>query len=311
MVKVAIAGIGELAQELIKVLLKGGGHEITALSRKDSPRNIPPGLSWSKVDYNDKPQLARTLRGFDAVLSFILVFSDEAYRAQLNLIDAAIEAGVKRFAPSEWSMFVLDHYPMYSYKLQTRQYLEHLNRDGKVLEYSLFTPGIFMDYLGPPEKLNQKNLSYSGLFIDFEKCRAILPEYTGALISFVAVDDLIAVVNEALEFDSDWPVIGGISGSRLTISDLVQLGETIRGEKFTVEVVGRHDLQLGKLGTSWIPGSHHSGTSSQQQLTMEQMTAYTLLAIPDGHWNLSDEWNKLLPAHKFLDIETFLREAWS
>jgi saccharopine dehydrogenase-like NADP-dependent oxidoreductase len=61
-------------------------------------------LSWSKVDYNDKPQLARTLRGFDAVLSFILVFSDEAYRAQLNLIDAAIEAGVKRFAPSEWSM---------------------------------------------------------------------------------------------------------------------------------------------------------------------------------------------------------------
>lgn len=311
MVKVAIAGIGELAQELIKVLLKGGRHEITALSRKDSPRNIPPGLSWSKVDYNDKPQLARTLRGFDAVLSFILVFSDEAYRAQLNLIDAAIEAGVKRFAPSEWSMFVLDHYPMYRYKLQTRQYLEHLNRDGKVLEYSLFTPGIFMDYLGPPEKLNQKNLSYSGLFIDFEKCRAILPEYTGALISFVAVDDLIAVVNEALEFDSDWPVIGGISGSRLTISDLVQLGETIRGEKFTVEVVGRHDLQLGKLGTSWIPGSHHSGTSSQQQLTMEQMTAYTLLAIPDGHWNLSDEWNKLLPAHKFLDIETFLREAWS
>ncbi|KAJ3539169.1 hypothetical protein NM208_g5595 [Fusarium decemcellulare] len=317
MVKVAIAGIGELAQELIKVLLEGGRHEITALSRKasqrrlDSPSDIPPGLSWSKVDYNDKPQFARALRGFDAVLSFILVFSDESYRAQLNLIDAAIEAGVKRFAPSEWSVFVLDHYPMYSYKIQTRQYLERLNRNGKVLEYSLFTPGIFMNYLGPKEKLKEKNLSYSGLFIDFEKCRAILPEDTDAVVSFVSVDDSIAVVSEALECDSDWPVIGGIAGSRLTISDLVRLGEAVRGKRFTVEVARRHDLQLGKLGTSWIPGSHHSGTSSQQELTMEQMTAYTLLAIPDGHWNLSDEWNKLLPEHEFLDIETFLRQAWS
>ncbi|KAM5364061.1 hypothetical protein ACJZ2D_011678 [Fusarium nematophilum] len=311
MVRVAIAGIGELAQEVIKSTAARVRVPYLIISAsQDSPADIPPGLNWSKVDYNDKPQLVRALRGFDAVLSFILVFSDEAYRSQLNLIDAAVEAGVKRFAPSEWSMFVLDHYPMYSYKLQTRQYLEHLNRNGKVLEYSLFTPGIFMDYLGPPQKLNEKNLSYSGLFIDFEKCRAILPEETDALISFVAVDDFTAVVSEALGCDSEWPVIGGISGSKLTISDLLRLGETIRGKEFTVETVRRHDLQLGKLGTSWVPGSHHSGTSSQQDLTMEQMTSYTLLAIPDGHWNLSDEWNNLLPAHKFLDIETFLREAW-
>lgn len=93
-----------------------------------------------------------------------------------------------------------------------------------------------MDYLGPPEKLSQKNLSYSGLFIDFEKCRAILPEDTGAVVSFVAVDDLLEVVNEALGLDSDWPVIGGISGSRLTICDLVQLGETIRGVLLWEEV---------------------------------------------------------------------------
>ncbi|KAH7207845.1 uncharacterized protein BKA55DRAFT_698233 [Fusarium redolens] len=282
MVKVAIAGVGELAQELIRILLEGGRHEVTALPRKESPGNHPPGLRWCKIGYYNKQQLTQTLRGFDVVLSFILVFSDEAYQAQLNLIDAVVQAGVKRFAPSEWSVF----------------------------EYCLFTPGIFMDYLSPPEKLSERNLSHSGLFIDFDKCRAVLPEKMDAVVSFTAIDDFAAIVSEALEYKDEWPVIGGISGNKLTISGLLQLGERIRGRGFTVETVKRHDLLLGKLGT-WVPASLHSEiASNEQQLTMEQMTAHTLLAIADGHWNLTDEWSKLLPAHKFIDIGEFLEKAW-
>ncbi|SCO91229.1 related to 2`-hydroxyisoflavone reductase [Fusarium oxysporum] len=227
MVKVAIAGVGELVQEVIRILLEGGRHEVTALSRKESPGNHPSGLRWCKIDYDNKQQLTQTLRRFDVVLSFILVFSDEAYQAQLNLIDAVVQAGVKRFSPSEWWVSVLDHYPMCGYKVQTRQYLENLNKNGKVLEYCLFTPRIFMDYLSPPEKLSERNLSHSGLFIDFDKCRAVLPEEMDAVVSFTAIDDFTAIVSEALEYKDEWPVIGGISGNKLTISDLLQLGERI------------------------------------------------------------------------------------
>ena len=43
------------------------------------------------------------LRNVDVVLSFILPFSDSGNIAQKTLIDACIDAGVRRFAPSEWA----------------------------------------------------------------------------------------------------------------------------------------------------------------------------------------------------------------
>lgn len=42
------------------------------------------------------------LRGVHTLLSFIQLLSDPDQKAQKNLIDAAIAAGVKRFAPSEY-----------------------------------------------------------------------------------------------------------------------------------------------------------------------------------------------------------------
>ena len=61
------------------------------------------GVSWVKADYNDPKQLAQILQGVHTVLSFVITMDDPASIAQKNLIDAAIEVGVKRFAPSEWA----------------------------------------------------------------------------------------------------------------------------------------------------------------------------------------------------------------
>jgi hypothetical protein len=55
------------------------------------------------VDYSDVEFLTTALQGVHTLLSFIVVHSDLNNEAQLNLIDAAIAAGVKRFAPSEWA----------------------------------------------------------------------------------------------------------------------------------------------------------------------------------------------------------------
>ena len=54
------------------------------------------------VNYDDQETLAVALQGVHTVLSFIQVLSDPEQKAQKNLIDAAIIAGVKRFAPSEY-----------------------------------------------------------------------------------------------------------------------------------------------------------------------------------------------------------------
>lgn len=60
------------------------------------------GVTWRRVDYGDVNALVSVLRGVDVVLSFIQLLQDPGNKAQKNLIDAAVLAGVKRFAPSEW-----------------------------------------------------------------------------------------------------------------------------------------------------------------------------------------------------------------
>lgn len=60
-----------------------------------------------KADYNDPAQLAQILRGVHTVLSFVTTQDDPTSAVQKNLIDAAIQAGVKRFAPSEWASWVI------------------------------------------------------------------------------------------------------------------------------------------------------------------------------------------------------------
>lgn len=59
------------------------------------------------IDYQDTGDLVNVLHGVHTVLSFIQLLSDPDQKAQRNLIDAAIKAGVKRFAPSEYGRFVL------------------------------------------------------------------------------------------------------------------------------------------------------------------------------------------------------------
>ncbi|KAM0438463.1 hypothetical protein ACHAPT_001212 [Fusarium lateritium] len=138
MVKIAIAGgSSELAREIIDKLVATGKHEITALVRKD-PSQFPPlaGVRWVQANYEDKAELVQLLKGIHTVLCFIAVHLDPDNQAQKTLIDASIEAGVKRYAPSEWSAGVklsssLDAMPWYTGKIEISQYLENLNKDKK------------------------------------------------------------------------------------------------------------------------------------------------------------------------------------
>lgn len=69
------------------------------------PSQYPPraGVRWVQANYQDKAELAQLLKGIHTVLSFIAAHLDPENQAQKNLIDASVEAGVTRFAPSEWS----------------------------------------------------------------------------------------------------------------------------------------------------------------------------------------------------------------
>ncbi|KAK3052367.1 hypothetical protein LTR09_006577 [Extremus antarcticus] len=104
MVKIAIAGgSGQVAREIINAIRARERHSIVILTRSDTSTTVgSSGIKWKQVDYEDKTALRDTLRGIDTVLSFIQLLSDPGQKAQKNLIDAAIAAGVRRFSPSEY-----------------------------------------------------------------------------------------------------------------------------------------------------------------------------------------------------------------
>jgi hypothetical protein len=61
------------------------------------------GVKWIQTDYNEQSELAELLCGVNTVLCFFAVHLDPGCETQKRLIDAAVEAGVKRYAPSEWA----------------------------------------------------------------------------------------------------------------------------------------------------------------------------------------------------------------
>jgi hypothetical protein len=75
------------------------------LTSQDAPEiEIAAGVKWFKTKYDNVEELTKILEGVHTVLSFMSVApGDTAAGPQEKLIDAAVRAGVKRFAPSEWA----------------------------------------------------------------------------------------------------------------------------------------------------------------------------------------------------------------
>jgi hypothetical protein len=90
-------------------------------------------------------------------------------------------------------------------------HLEELLTVLKILEYSLFQPGLFLNYFSYPHK-SAEYFHNTQLQIDFENRRAIVVGEGNSPITLTTVQDLAVVVADAVEFEGEWPVTGGICG---------------------------------------------------------------------------------------------------
>ncbi|MCJ1306874.1 hypothetical protein MMC25_000518 [Agyrium rufum] len=315
MVRIAIAGgSGNVAQEIIDVLVATKKHEILLLSRKESPKDKnTAGVTWIKADYEDPKQLAQIFKGVHTVLSFVAVSPDAAGTTiQKNLIDASIEAGVKRFAPSEWASSGIEHLSWYAFKAEARQYLKELNKDKKVLEYTLFQPGMFINYATCPYP-SSKHVHAMETPFDLNNRRfLVLDGGENDRVSFTTVQDLANVVARAVDYEGEWPVVGGIRGTDLTVGELIALGEKVRGGKpFAVERLKASELEANTFQASWIPKLDHPSIPAELvDMFSRVIVAGILLSFHAEAWHVSDEWNQLLPDYKFTQAEEFLTEHW-
>jgi len=83
------------------------------------------------------------------------------------------------------------------------------------------------------------------------------------------------------------------------------------GRAFTVDKVKLGDLERGILTASWtLEASHPSVTGDQVEEMLKTVLIGTLLSSAKGAWDVSDEFNQLLPDFKFTQIEEFLAQVW-
>lgn len=86
---------------MTEALLKTGQHTVTAISRLDSQSDLPQGVKTKKVDYNDSKTLIEALKGQDALV--ITLSGRTPPETEMQLINAAGEAGVPWILPNDWS----------------------------------------------------------------------------------------------------------------------------------------------------------------------------------------------------------------
>jgi hypothetical protein len=86
-----------------------------------------------------------------------------------------------------------------------------------------------LDYLAFPYKTAKYIDPLQSVF-DYQNCRAITVEgHEDAVMSLTSAADVAAVVARAVEYEGEWPTIGGIRGNRATSSQIIEIGEKIRG----------------------------------------------------------------------------------
>ncbi|OGM51001.1 hypothetical protein ABOM_000059 [Aspergillus bombycis] len=143
---VAVIGAsGTLGSVALRKLLETGTLNVTVLRRPDSASTFPPNTKVIDVDYSSRESLRSAFTGQDAVLSFVPTF---AAGSQIALIDAAVEARVRRFIPSEFSAN-LDNpkartLPIFVPKVKVQEYLFQKAKESG-LTYTIIYGGGWLD----------------------------------------------------------------------------------------------------------------------------------------------------------------------
>ena len=163
---------------------------------------------------------------------------------------------------------------------------------------------------------------------DFQNRRAIVIDGHDSIMTFTTAQDLASVVARTVEYEGEWPVVGGIRGNRVRVSQILAIGEKVRGTScqtcnrnqnsqenigcpFAIDTVKLEDLEAGVLKTSWTLETRHSSVPEDQAADiLKTVLIGTLLSGANGAWDVSDEINQTLPDHKFSQMEDFLAKVW-
>jgi putative NADH-flavin reductase len=220
-----IGGGGSVGEPIVQALMNAQHFAVSVLSRATSKTKFPDGVNVIRVEYTHD-ELVKAFKGQDAVISTITTFS---VGEQKPFIDAAVEAGVRRFLPSEYGVDTSDRSIANSVaiggvKTDTVTYLKSKEESG--LSWSALIVGAFFDWSFAQPGVLGWNLPAKSVTI-----------FDGGDIEFEATNlaqigrAAVAILEHADETANQYVYVNSFT---TTQNKMLKAFEELSGEKFQV-----------------------------------------------------------------------------
>jgi uncharacterized protein YbjT (DUF2867 family) len=228
--KVVVAGAtGNLGGRVVRSLIERGatvGALVRAESKAETIRDLAArGVETITVDLADQSAVIQALAGAQVLVSVLQGLGDVIVGTQTRLVQAAIEARVPRFIPSDYAadFTKLDDAENrnFGYRREFHRYL-----DSAPISTTSVLNGMFMDIL-----------LYGMPLLDF-KARSV--SYWGdadQLLDFTTMND-VAAYTAAAALDDAAPAVLRVAGDQQSPRQLAELATEFLGETFTLRYMG-------------------------------------------------------------------------
>ena len=141
----SISASGTLGAVALKKLLEADKFHVTVIRRAGSNSTFPDNVKVIDVDYSSPESLKAAFKGQDSIVSLVPTFAADAQKA---FIDAAVETGVSRFIPSEFSATLANPkartIPVFVPKVKLQEYLVEKAKASD-LTYTFVYGGAWLD----------------------------------------------------------------------------------------------------------------------------------------------------------------------
>ncbi|KAF2663932.1 NAD(P)-binding protein [Microthyrium microscopicum] len=273
---VVAGGSGNLGPAIVNELL-AAGINITATKRPDSSSTFPDGVKVVTTDYSFD-SLVKIFQGQDAVLALL---NGAAFSKQNTMIDAAVEAGVKRFFTSEFGSDTRDPevrkaVTFFQPKHDAVEYAK--SKESQGLTWTAIITGPFFDW----------GLKMGFLGADLKKHTAEIwdggnNKFSGTNLSTIG-KAIAAILSKAGVVEATKNQYVTISSFTTTQNEVHALLEEITGEKWPTTAVDS-DAKIEEGKKAMAAGDHYGAMSILKAYAFGGKVDADLSNAPGGLWN--------------------------
>jgi len=218
-----IGATGNLGGKIIEALLDKGAN-VKAIVRNETNKSKIIGLEKKGVkvfraDMNNKSEISKYCIGSDCVVSALAGLNETIVETQKVILDAAVEANVNKFIPSDYSIDFTNLVEGQNRNLDLRRTF-HQYLDKAPIKATTIFNGAFMDLLTTDMPL-----------ILFKQKRILCWGQPNQILEFTTIQNTAEFTAEAA-MDDDAPRYLRIAGDRMSCSDFVNLLTELTGDKY-------------------------------------------------------------------------------